>query len=285
MIVVTGLDLPHGLAFDRGDLLVAETGRLSRFRYDVATRRASEPGIVVPDLPRGAHHWTRSVAVGPDGLLYVAVGSSCDACREADPRRAAITRYAPDGTGEHIVARGLRNPVGLAFQPGTGALWTTVNERDWGGLGAPPDFVTDVRPGARYGWPDCYAVHGRVVPDPERLDPRGCTGVTRPAMEVAPHAAPLGLVFYEGRQFPAEFRGDLFVAYHGSRPGLPTSGYKVVRVRLAGGRVTAVEDFVTGWRDGDRVHGRPVDLAVGADGALYISDDHGGRIYRVSFGD
>ena len=128
--IVSGLQLPHGLAFHDGDLYVAETGRVLRFRYDARTRVAGAPVTVVPGLPAGAHHWTRSIAFGPDGRLYVAIGSSCDVCREADARRAAILSYAADGSDARSVATGLRNPVGVAFHPATGVLWTTVNERD-----------------------------------------------------------------------------------------------------------------------------------------------------------
>ena len=279
--VAEGLRLPHGLAVRDGHLWVAETGRVLRFRYDVTTRRATEPVVVIPDLPAGAHHWTRSIAFGPDGRLYVAIGSSCDICREADRRRAAIVSYAADGSNERLVARGLRNPVGLAFHPTTGALWTTVNERDWRKGGAPPDFLAQVRESANYGWPDCYAQGGAFAPDPEFRGASDCRDLTLPSVELAPHAAPLGLAFYTGTQFPAAYRGSLFVALHGSRPELAPAGYKIVRILSPAGRRPRVEDFAT-WRAGDRVWGRPVDVLVGRDGALYASDDHGGRVLRIT---
>jgi glucose/arabinose dehydrogenase len=280
--VAEGLRLPHGLLIRDGHLWVAETGRVLRFRYDVATRRATDPVVIVPDLPPGAHHWTRSIAFGPDGRLYVAIGSSCDICREADRRRAAIVSYAPDGSNERIVASGLRNPVGLAFDPTTRALWTTVNERDWRDGRAPPDFLAQLRAGANYGWPDCYAQGGAAVPDPEFRGTTDCRDVTLPALELPPHAAPLGLAFYTGTRFPAAYRRSLFVALHGSRAELPAAGYKIVRVILDPTRRPRVEDFATRWRTGDRVWGRPVDLLVGRDGALYVSDDHGGRVLRIT---
>lgn len=279
--VVASLDRPHGLAFRRQHLYVAETGRVLRFRYDPVALGGRDPVIVVPDLPAGAHHWTRSIAFGPDDKLYVAVGSSCDICREPDRRRAAIVRYGVDGSGEQIFASGLRNPVGLAFHPQTGALWSTVNERDWRDGGAPPDLITEVREGAAYGWPDCFASGRTFIADPEfRGGP--CHRLKLPTLEIPPHSAPLGHAFYTGRQFPEAYRGNLFVALHGSRPGLPPVGYKVVRVVFEKGMPTRIEDFATGWRAGDRVWGRPVDIVTGADGALYISDDHGGRVYRVT---
>jgi len=271
--VAAGLQLPHGLAFRDGDLYVAETGRVLRFRYDARTRVADAPVNVVSGLPAGAHHWTRAIAFGPDGRLYVAIGSSCDVCREADARRATIMSYAADGSDARVVATGLRNPVGLAFHPVTGVLWTTVNERDWRAGGAPPDFVTAVPAGAAFGWPDCYALGGAFRADPELPEPRPCRGLTAPTLELPPHSAPLGMAFH---------RGSLFVALHGSRAELPAAGYRVLRVRIdARGRARA-DDFATGWRDGARVWGRPVDVAVGSDGALYVSDDHGGRVVRIS---
>jgi glucose/arabinose dehydrogenase len=283
VVVLTDLDLPHGIAFRRGYLYVAETGRIVRYRYDSATRRAVEPTVIVRGLPHGAHHWTRSIAFGPDDKLYVAIGSSCDVCEERDRRRAAIVRYDADGAGEQIIATGLRNPVGLGFHPGTGALWTTVNERDWPGGGAPPDYVTEVRHDAAYGWPWCFAEARRWRPDPTWPAGRACQGLTLPSVELPAHSAPLGLAFYRGRQFPAEYAGNLFVALHGARSGLAAVGYKIVRVRFRDRRVVGVEEFSGGWRD-DRVIGRPVDLAVGRDGSLFVSDDHGDRIYRVTYG-
>lgn len=284
VVLLADLELPHGLAFRRGALYVAETGRIVRYRYHPTTLKAVEPTVVVRGLPPGAHHWTRSIVFGPDDKLYVAVGSSCDICEERDPRRAAIVRYDADGSGEQLFARGLRNPVGLGFHPTTRALWTTVNERDWPGGGAPPDYVTEVRAGATYGWPHCFAERRVWRPDPTWAGPRDCRGATLPTVELVPHSAPLGLAFYTGTQFPRDYAGDLLVALHGSRAGLSAAGYKIARVRFRDGRVAGVEDFAGGWRQGDRVIGRPVDLVVGRDGSLYVSDDHGDRIYRVSYG-
>jgi len=280
--VVEGLELPHGLAFRHGDLYVGETGRIIRFRYDAKSHATRDP-VVVAELPAGGHHWTRGIAFGPDGALHVSVGSSCDICRETDRRRAAIVRYGADGAGERLFASGLRNPVGLAFHPRSGTLWTTVNERDWRRGGAPPDYVTEVREGGAYGWPDCYAERGVFAPDPELQDRRDCRGLTLPTFEVPAHSAPLGLAFYSGTAFPAPYRESLFVAMHGSRPELTLAGYKLVRVVFRGDRPAGIEDFATGWRRGVRVWGRPVDIVAGLDGALYVSDDHGGRIVRIAF--
>lgn len=284
--VADGLDLPHGLAFKDGQLWVAETGRVRRFRYDPATLKASDPVVVVPNLPPGGGHWTRTIAFGPDGRLYVSVGSSCNVCREADPRRAAITRYNADGSGAETIATGVRNAVGLAFRPGTGELWATINERDWRGDDLPPDYITEIKDGGFYGWPECFAAGGKIVPDPDfRSTGERCRRMTLPTIEIQAHSAPLGLAFYTGQRFPPEYRGSLFVAYHGSWNRSVPTGYKVVRVPFKDGRPGAVEDFATGWLQGGSVRGRPVGLLVSADGALYLSADglSADAIYRISY--
>jgi glucose/arabinose dehydrogenase len=282
LVVVDGLDQPHGLAFKDGALYVAETGRVLRFRYDPAAMKASERTVVVPNLPSGGRHWTRTVVFGPDGLMYVAVGSSCNVCRERDKRRAAVVRYRADGSGEEIFASGLRNAVGLAFHPTDGVLWATVNERDWRSDDAPSEYVTEVKERAFYGWPDCMAVDGTMKPD-TRFDPNArCDGVTPPTREIQAHSAPIGIAFYTGIQFPEEYRGSAFVAYRGSWNRTIPTGYKVVMVRFQDGKPVSVEDFVTGWLEGASSWGRPVDVIVGRDGALYVSDQGAGRIYRIS---
>jgi len=281
--VVEGLDQPHGLAFRDGALYIAETGRVQRFRYDPAAMKAAKPAVVVQSLPAGGGHWTRTVVFGPAGHMYVSVGSSCNVCRESDRRRAVILRYNADGSGERIFAWGLRNAVGLAVQPGTGVLWATVNERDWRGDDVPPDYVTEVKEGTFHGWPDCMVVGGKAMPDDRFAKGARCDRVTPPTVEIQAHSAPIGLVFYTGTQFPAEYRDSLFVAYRGSWNRSVPTGYKVVRIRFRDGRPAGVEDFATGWLDGASSWGRPVDLIVGRDGALYLSDQGAGRIYRIHY--
>ena len=282
--VVGGLDRPHGLAFHQGALYVAETGRVLRFHYDPGTKKASQPTVIVPNLPRGGTHWTRTIAFGPDGRLYVSVGSSCNVCREQDARRAAILRYDADGSGERIFASGIRNAVGTAFHPVTGALWATINERDWRGDDVPPDYITEVREGGFYGWPDCMIVHGKPVPDDRFARADHCPPVALPTLEAQAHSAPIGLAFYGGKQFPPQYHGSLFVAYQGSWNRSVPTGYKVVRVVFHDGKATGIEDFATGWLDGARARGRLVDLVVGSDGALYLSVQDTGTIYRFSYG-
>jgi len=281
--VVEGLDLPHGLAFLDGQLYVAETGRVVRYDYDPATRRVrGGPTVIVPDLPARGSHWSRTIVIGPDRKLLVSVGSTCNSCEEKDPRRAAIYRYDLDGRNGAPFATGLRNAVGLAFRPGTAELWATVNGRDWLGDDRPGEYVTRVEDGGFYGWPYCHWTPGGPVPDPDLGAGDRCKTARQPSFLYQAHTAPLGLAFYNGSHFPAEYRGDLFVALHGSWNRTTPVGYKVIRVKLRGGTPTA-EDFASGWLAGTRSWGRPVDLTVAPDGALFLSDDGLGAVYRITY--
>jgi glucose/arabinose dehydrogenase len=235
----------------------------------------------VPDLPKGSGHWTRTIAFGPDGKLYVSVGSSCNVCNETDPRRAAVLQFSADGTGGRVFARGIRNAVGIAFHPATGALWATNNGRDWLGDDLPPETILILKDGAHYGWPYC---NGSRVPDPDFGRPDFCKTVALPTVEIQAHSAPLGLTFYTGEAFPVEYRGDLFVALHGSWNRSVPTGYKVIRIPVRDGKPGAPQDFGTGWLQGSRAWGRPVDVITGKDGALYVSDDRAGVIYRIAYG-
>jgi glucose/arabinose dehydrogenase len=189
-----------------------------------------------------------------------------------------VVRYGADGSGEHVFARGLRNAVGIAFD-GQGRLWGVVNGRDLLGDDFPPEILVQIKDGRHYGWPHC---NGRRVPDPDQGRPGFCETVELPDLEMQAHMAPLGLAFYGGQMFPPEYRGDAFIGFHGSWNRSTKVGYKVGRVRMREGRPAVLEDFATGWLAGERVWGRPVDVSVGPDGALYVSDDLGGRIYRIA---
>src|SRR5438874_8509959 len=277
-VVLSGLNAPFGITF-RGDTMY--------FAEETAVKRldpgATAPLPLVSGLPSGGHG-TRTVVIGPDNLMYVAVGSSCNVCVELtrDSMRAAVTRFDLDGSGGRIFARGLRNSVGLAFNAGTGEFWANNNDRDNFGDDIPPEHLNILKDGKWYGWPQCY-LPGK--PNSDVFPNADCSGVEPPALTVQAHSAPLGLTFYVGTKFPAEYQGDAFMTYHGSWNRSVPTGAKVVRIRVQSGRPTAALDFVTGWQlaDGSR-WGRPVGLVVAADGSLLIADDTGDRIWRVSYG-
>jgi glucose/arabinose dehydrogenase len=275
--LISGLEAPSNVALHDGYLYVGETGAISRFAYDPNGPTGPREAIV-SDLPRGGHS-TRTVTFGPDGTMFVSVGSSCNICDEADQRRAAILRFAPDGWGYARFAYGLRNAVGLAIQPGTGLLWATVNERDNQGNEIPPDLVTIVRQGENFGWPGC------MPPDARPQDrSRDCSGITPPSVGIQAHSAPLGLAFYSGQQFPADYANDLFVVQHGSWNREPPAEPKLLRVHFDSARPIDARDFATGWQlpDGSR-WGRPAGVVVAPDGSLIVSDDQSGALYRIAY--
>jgi glucose/arabinose dehydrogenase len=282
MVVADGLSAPSSIAFHNdGSLYVGETTRILRLSDPDGEGRFQEREVIVDGLPSGGHN-TRTVLFGPDHeFLYVSIGSSCNVCIEEDERRATIMRYRPDGSEETIYATGLRNAVGITFRPGTNELWATNNGRDWLGDNQPPETIYIVEQGDDAGWPTCHAA--RIL-DPDVGEEGDCEGVLEPVVEMQAHSAPLGLGFYTGERFPKAYRGDLFVAFHGSWNRSVPTGYKVVRVPLDNGQAGAVEDFAAGWlRDDGSQWGRPVDVVTGADGALYVSDDGEGTIYRIFF--
>jgi glucose/arabinose dehydrogenase len=282
-VVADGLDAPSSIAFyEDGSLYVGETTRVLRLSAPDEEGVFQERAVIVDGLPSGGHN-TRTVLFSSDwATLFVSVGSSCNVCVEGDGRRATVMRYEPDGSGEEVYARGLRNAVGITFRPGTDELWVTNNGRDWLGDDLPPETVYAVRAGDDAGWPYCHS--GRIV-DPDYGSPDACEGILAPAVEMQAHSAPLGLTFYTGQQFPGAYRGDLFVAFHGSWNRTVPTGYKVVRVPVEDGRPGAVEDFAAGWLRADGSNwGRPVDVLTASDGSLLISDDGGGVVYRIFYG-
>ena len=279
VVFADGLDLPHSIAWREGKAYVAGEGRVTEFTDADGDGRADGSRVIVGNLPRGGGHITRTIVFSRDAkYVFVSVGSSSNVTPEEDPRRAAILRIDADGRHPMIFATGLRNAVGMAINPSNGELWATDNGRDWLGDDLPPDELDIIRENGFYGWPWYY---GDNIPDPE-FNQRPPTGVP-PALGFQAHSAPLGLCFYTGEPFPAEYRGDVFVCFHGSWNRRAPTGYKVVRVRVKDNRPVSYEDFVTGFLTPDGVTGRPVDVKVGPDGALYFSDDKGGRIYRVAW--
>jgi glucose/arabinose dehydrogenase len=283
--VVSGLNRPHGLDLHEGWLYVAETDAVGRIRFDPATGKASGSfERVVTGLPGGGNHWTRTLRFGPDGRMYVSIGSTCNVCVEKEPRRAAIVRYRPDGSGEEIFATGLRNSVGFDWRPDDGQIYATDNGRDLLGDDFPPCELNRVVRGGFYGWP---IANGDGVPDPDF----GKGQESRIAASIPPvhgfraHNAPLGMTFLRGGGVPAAYRGAAVVALHGSWNRTRKDGYKVVSLHWQIDREIAEKDFLTGFLGAtdDDVIGRPVDVAEGPDGSVYVSDDFAGSIYRVEW--
>ena len=233
-------------------------------------------------LPKDEHHGWKFIRFGPDGMLYVPVGAPCNVCERADPRYAAILRMRPDGTGLEVFASGVRNTVGFDWSPDGGELWFTDNGRDMMGDDVPPDELNRApRKGLHFGFP---YVHGRDLPDPE-FGARGKpAGFTPPERELPAHVASLGMRFYTGRMFPPGYRGQVFIAEHGSWNRSQPIGYRVSLVRLDGNRAVSYEAFADGWLQGGRAWGRPVDVQEMPDGSLLVSDDLSGTIYRISYG-
>lgn len=270
---------PHGIAFYKDWLYVGEYHQIVRFKYNGYKEELGTKEVIVPNLPTGGHR-TRTVIFGKDNKMYVSIGSSCNVCDEKDRRRAAVMQYNPDGTGGRIYAAGLRNSVGIVFNYTTGDIWGTNNGRDWQGDDLPPEEINIIKDGKHYGWPYCY---GNRIPDPDMGDPEICKKTQPPAFEMQAHSAPLGLRFYNGTQFPKEYQGDLYVAFHGSWNRSTPTGYMVVRIKIKDNIPVSIEEFAHGWLDGTRKTGRPVDILITQDGSMLVSDDYGGKIYRISY--
>jgi glucose/arabinose dehydrogenase len=283
---------PYGIAFypsgaDPHFVYVGTEGEVLRFPYHVGDLKAGGAPETIAHLPVG-HHWTRDIIFSPDGRkLLVAVGSGDndgEAGMEIEEHRADILEFNPDGSGMRIFASGIRNPVTLAFYPGTGDLWTTVNERDGLGDNLPPDYATRVTPDGFYGWP-WYYTGGNPDPRHKGEHPELQDKTLVPDVLFQPHSAPLGMAVYTGQQFPEAMRGDLFVAFHGSWNRAQRTGYKLVRIAVRDGKpVGGYEDFMVGFvtKEGN-VWGRPVGVVVAGDGALLVSDDGSGTVWRITY--
>lgn len=285
--LVSGLALPAGVAYRDGQLYVSAVSKILRLdAIDDHPREPPVPVIVSDRLPQETHHGAKFIAFGPDGWLYVAVGAPCNVC-VPDAAHGNITRMKADGSAPEVVARGVRNSVGFDWSPRDQALWFTDNGRDMLGDDLPSDELNRAaQPGQHFGFPYC---HQGDAADPEFGRQRRCDEFVAPAAKLGAHVASLGMRFYTGDQFPADYRGGIFVAEHGSWNRSKKSGYQVVRVVLdAQGGVLRHEPFVQGWLQVDAggretVLGRPADVLVLPDGSLLISDDLGGAIYRVRY--
>jgi len=280
VVFARGLKRPHGLAFRGKKLVVAETGSLIELEDTDNDLKADTKRVISGDLPAGGGHWTKSIAIGPDGAIYVSGGSSCNVCIERDRRRAAVLRFT--GPDAEVFATGLRNSVGMEFHPGTGELWGVDNGRDGLGDNIPPEELNRIRKGGDYGWPYCY---GDRLPDPGYGSPDRCKDTIPPAVAFQAHSAPLGVAFGKGlKSYPKRLTESFFIALHGSWNRSVPTGYKLVAIHFKDGRPEGPPfDVVTGWLVDEDAWGRPVDALVGRDGALYLSDDRAGAIYRIYY--
>jgi len=313
-VFAVGLNQPFGIAFyppgpNPAYVYVATTAKVVRFPYRSGDLTASgPPETIVPSLPPGGGHWTRDIVFSPDGkAMYVSVGSGSNDAEEMDALpglalsvfaakhalgatwseeedRADVLAFDADGGHRRVFAAGLRNCSGLTVQPESAALWCVVNERDLLGDDLPPDYATSVRDGGFYGWP-WYYIGANADPNHKGERADLADKITTPDVLLQPHSAPLGIAFYEAAQFPASYKGDAFVALHGSWNRAKRTGYKVVRLLFKDGKPTGeYEDFLTGFvADDSGVWGRPVDVAIAHDGALLVTDDGGDAVWRVAY--
>jgi glucose/arabinose dehydrogenase len=281
-VIASGLEMPVGVAFHDGALYVSAVSRVLKYP-DIEQHLADPPQpIVVTDkLPSKTHHGWRFIAFGPDGKLYVPIGAPCNIC-EPGQAFAKILRMDPDGSDWQTVATGIRNSVGFDWQPDTHALWFTNNGRDLMGDDVPSDTLNRVdRLGEDFGYPYCHAGN---VPDPQFGKGHACSDYAQPALRLGAHVAALGMRFYVGRMFPASYRGAIFIAEHGSWNRSRKSGYRVVVAHVdKDGKVASSQPFLTGFLDGQKTLGRPVDVQPLRDGSLLVSDDYNGVVYRVSY--
>ena len=285
---VEAMKQPFGIAFWRNYVYIGNTDAVLRFTYKPGQTKAEGTPEKIADLPgRGyREHWTRNILFSRDGKkMYVTVGSETNVSVEPEPMRAAIAEFNPDGTGKRIYASGTRNPIGLDWLPGTNTLWAAVQERDRLGDDLVPDFVTEIKDGGFYGWP--YAYMGFEDPRRKGERPDLVQKTITGNVLIQAHSAILGMVFYQGSMFPREYRGDAFVALHGSWNRTERTGYKIIRIRFRNGKpVGGYDDFLTGWMLDPKskdVWGRPVGLLVLNDGSLLITDDGAKKIWRVTY--
>lgn len=277
--IAQGLREPNGVAFKDGALYVAAVDKVFKLQgIEDRLDDPPQPELLSDGLPGDDHHGWRYAAFGPDGWLYIAVGAPCNVCERPDPY-ATIIRMNPKGDFQ-VYARGIRNSVGFAWRPSSGVLWFTNNGRDWMGDTLPPDSLHRAsQAGLNFGFPFCHA----GVPDPELNQGKKCSQFAPPALKLPAHVAPLGMCFYTGQMFPPQYQGVIFIAEHGSWNRRIPIGYRLSLVRLAGDKVVDYQQFAAGWLEEMTAWGRPVDVLVDETGALLLSDDRAGAIYRLTY--
>ncbi len=277
-----GMNMPNGVAFRNGSLYVAEISKI--WRYDDIESHLDalpKPVLVTSDLPTDKWHGWKYIAFGPDGKLYVPVGSPCNVCTRDNEVYASILRFNADGSGKEIFAKGVRNSVGFTWDPTTGDMWFTDNGRDMMGDDIPNDELNHApKAGMHFGFPFC---HAGLYLDPVYGKDHSCDEFTSPAQRLAPHAAALGLKFYSGAQFPTSYQNDILIAEHGSWNRTEPIGYRISRVEMQDGQVAGYTPFAEGWLQNGKPWGRPVDILVLKDGSMLVSDDMADAIYRISY--
>lgn len=282
--IASGMNMPNGVAFRQGALYVAEVNKIWRFdNIEANLAHPPKPVLVSDNFPGDAHHGWKYIAFGPDNKLYVPVGAPCNICddNEKDPRYASITRMNADGSGFEVYAHGIRNTVGFTWHPDTKALWFTENGRDQMGDDIPGDELnTAPQANMHFGYPYC---HAGTIKDPEYGYKHACSEFIPPVTVLAPHTAALGVKFYTGSMFPAEYKNRVIIAEHGSWNRSEPIGYRLTMVKLDGDKSVSYEPFAEGWLKNGKAWGRPVDVLQLKDGSLLVSDDFANVIYRITY--
>lgn len=281
--IARGLNMPNGVAFFNGDLYVAEANRIIRFDNIIDhLHNPPQPVVIYDRFPNSPLHEWKYIRFGPDGKLYVSVGAPCNACIPSDTGYATIMRMNPDGSDPEVFAMGIRNSMGFDWEPGTNVLWFTDNGRDLLGDNIPPDELNSAPvKGMDFGFPYVY---GDNIPDPEFGNGVDVNKFIKPAIDLGPHVAALGMRFYTGKMFPANYKGQIFIAEHGSWNRSVKIGYRISVIKLNSRNIpVSYFPFAQGWLKGNTVTGKPVDIQIMPDGAMLVSDDFAGMIYRISF--
>jgi glucose/arabinose dehydrogenase len=279
--IAEGLNSPNGVAVVKGDLYIAEINKISKIStIENKVRQKNQPEVIYDQLPNEGHHGWKYLAAGPDGKLYFGIGAPCNIC-ESDSIFSTIARINTDGTGFELFAHGIRNTVGFDWNPANDEMWFTDNGRDWVDDNTPADELNRASTkGMHFGYPYC---HGNEFSDPEFGNKRKCAEFIKPARELGPHVAALGMKFYRGKQFPESYRNCVFIAEHGSWNRKSPLGYRITVVKIENNKAISYEVFADGWLQENKAFGRPVDILELSDGSLLVSDDLGGRIYRIYY--